>query len=576
MNDSSSLARTPFRAAGCTGKVRPKSFPACLVLLSALFFLPGTAGARTGEPVAASEASGAGAGVMEAEAGQVTAPVILDGKVLFRVRGVSAFPAAERANAISGRIRDFAQVKTIPVEDLHLLETDIGTNIMAREHFLMAISDADAGIEGIGRTALAKMNMTKIAETVTVYRYRRTPRYLIVNTGRALAATLVFMLTLFVIQRTFRRVRGFMETRLKERVKGLHLMSFEVVKANQLWSVLSTALRTVQLMVAALILYLFLHYVFALYPWTDPLGERLLALVVDPLARMGTATLATIPNLVFIAVLIVIIRYVIKMMRLFFVAVSEGSVTIQGFEPEWALPTYRIIRILTISFAVVVAYPYIPGSESAAFKGVSIFLGVIFSLGSSSFISNVIAGYTMVYRRAFHIGDRIQVEAFMGDVEAIRLLVTHLRTLKNEEVIIPNSLILNSNVVNYSSMARNQGLILHTTVGIGYETPWRQVEAMLLTAAQRTPGLFRDPVPFVLQKALGDFCITYELNVYTDDPKTMLLRYTLLHQNILDVFNEHGVQIMTPAYERDPEQPKVVPKDQWYAPPAKHPENSHE
>jgi small-conductance mechanosensitive channel len=216
----------------------------------------------------------------------------------------------------------------------------------------------------------------------------------------------------------------------------------------------------------------------------------------------------------------------------------------------------------------VVAYPYIPGSNTEAFKGVTIFLGVIFSLGSSSVIANVIAGYTMTYRRAFHVGDRVKIGDHIGDVMEVRLLVTHLRTPKNEEIVVPNSEILNSHVINYSTLARNQGLILYTTVGIGYETPWRQVEAMLLAAADRTPGLLKQPPPFVLQQVLGDFAVTYELNVYCDQPQSMAKLYTALHQNILDVFNEYGVQIMTPAYEGDPEQPKVVPKGQWFMAPA--------
>jgi small-conductance mechanosensitive channel len=221
-------------------------------------------------------------------------------------------------------------------------------------------------------------------------------------------------------------------------------------------------------------------------------------------------------------------------------------------------------------------YPHVPGSESPAFKGISIFLGVLFSLGSSSAISNIIAGYTMTYRRAFKVGERIKVDDITGDVTDIRLLVTHLRTIKNEEIIIPNSKILNSDIVNYTTYARERGLILHTTVGIGYEVPWRQVEAMLMLAAERTPRILKDPKPFVLQKSLGDFAVTYELNVYIDDPHGMAQIYSELHKNVLDAFNEYGVQIMTPAYEGDPDQLKVVPKDQWFAAPAQPSQNKEQ
>jgi small-conductance mechanosensitive channel len=226
---------------------------------------------------------------------------------------------------------------------------------------------------------------------------------------------------------------------------------------------------------------------------------------------------------------------------------------------------------MVIAFAVVIAYPYIPGSRSEAFKGVSLFIGIIFSLGSSSLIGNFIAGYSMTYRRAFRVGDRVQIGDHVGIVERMRLMVTHLRTLKNEELVVPNSTILGAEVINYSSLARERGLILHTTVGIGYETPWRQVEAMLVEAAARTPDLRRDPPPYVLQKALGDFCVTYEINAFCDTPEAVEAIYTALHRNILDLFNEYGVQIMTPSYESDPEQPKIVPKEQWYAAPAPSP-----
>jgi small-conductance mechanosensitive channel len=255
--------------------------------------------------------------------------------------------------------------------------------------------------------------------------------------------------------------------------------------------------------------------------------------------------------------------------RLYFESIDRGTITLARFDRDWAVPTYKIARLLVIIFAAVVAYPYIPGSSSEAFKGISIFLGVVFSLGSSSVIANMMAGYTMIYRRAFKVGDRISIDNFTGDVTERRLMVTHLRTIKNEEIVVSNSTIINSSIINYSTLAASGGLILHTTVGIGYETPWRQVEGMLQLAAARTAGLLKEPAPFVLQKSLGDFAVTYELNAYCDDPKKMAALYTAMHQNILDVFNEHGVQIMTPAYEGDPQSPKVVPKDQWYLPPAK-------
>jgi small-conductance mechanosensitive channel len=194
---------------------------------------------------------------------------------------------------------------------------------------------------------------------------------------------------------------------------------------------------------------------------------------------------------------------VLRLLRVMFDAVQRGTLRLSGFEPEWAQPTYKIVRFAIIAFGVVVAYPYLPGSDSAAFKGVSLFVGVLLSLGSSSAVANVIAGYLLIYRRAFKVGDRVRIGDVIGDVTESRIQVTRLRSLKNEEVVIPNSTILVCQVINYSALARKDGLILHTEVGIGYETPWRQVEAMLLAAAERTPDILRSPAPFVLQTSPG-------------------------------------------------------------------------
>jgi small-conductance mechanosensitive channel len=293
-----------------------------------------------------------------------------------------------------------------------------------------------------------------------------------------------------------------------------------------------------------------------------------IAIVLAPLQVIGSGILRHVPSLVFLAVLFLAVRLALRVSRLFFDALARGTVTLANFDREWAEPTYKIIRIFVIAFGLIVAYPYIPGSDSAAFKGVSVFIGVLFSLGSSSAIANIIAGYMMTYRRAFKLGDRVKIGNAVGDVIETRLQVTHLRSIKNEELVIPNSQILANEVVNFSSLAGPRGLILHTEVGIGYETPWRQVEAMLIMAAERTTGLDREPRAFVLEKKLGDFAVTYELNAFCRDVSAMHELYAELHRNILDVFNEYGVQIMTPAYERDPQEPKVVPRKAWYLAPA--------
>ena len=498
-----------------------------------------------------------------------SAPVVVDGQVLFRVRGTSAFPAARRAAAIASRIEALGADRTVSGEAVHPVEIETGTEIVADRHRLMVVLEADARQESLDRKVLAEIVVRAIRTAVTDYRQARSREALLGGVVRGVVATVLLAALVALVIWPSRWAQRALEATYRQRVQSVGIQSFQIVRAEQIWVALRRVLVGVRAIVILGLGFVYLQYVLGLFPWTRGASSRLLRYVLDPLGTMGWGIVAAIPDVLFLVILFLLTRSVLKIVHLFFAAVGRGEVALAGFEREWADPTYKLLRVAIVALALVVAYPYIPGSESEAFKGISIFIGIVFSLGSSSAIANMIAGYTMTYRRAFKLGDRVKIGDTTGDVTEMRLQVTHVRTIKNEEVIIPNSSILNNEVVNYSSLARRLGLILHTKVGIGYETPWRQVEAMLLIAAERTPGLMRDPKPFVRQLSLGDFAVTYELNVYCDNAQAMSLLYTALHRNILDVFNEHGVQIMTPAYEGDPEVPKVVPKDQWFSAPAK-------
>jgi len=534
---------------------------------------------RCGAALAQSEGSeGKDASFIASERETVTAPVVVDGRVLFRVRGVTAFPASERAATIAQRIRAVAEDGAIPPSALRLVANEHWTEIVAGENSVMAVFDADAAAEapGLSRQALAQIYLKKIASAVEAYRAERSPEQLARNAVLAGAWTLLLVVALFILFRSLRWIVVRIERRYHSAIEHIESGTFRLISAGSIWLAIRFTIRFLTLFAALALFYAYLHIVLDFFPWTRGLSANLRALTVAPLLVLANELVAAIPRLLIIFVIIVVARHIIRLARFFFSAIENGTIKFSGFEAEWSKPTYNIVRVLIIAFAAMVSYPYIPGSQSAAFKGISIFLGVLFSLGSSSLLANIIAGYTMAYRRAFHVGDRIQVGDLMGDVAQIGLMVTHLSSIKNEELVVPNSLILNSNVINYTSLARERGLILHTTVGIGYETPWRQVEAMLLMAAQRTTGLLREPPPFVLQQSLGDYAVTYQLNVFCDKPGEMFRLYTELHRNVLDVFNEYNVQIMTPSYIADPPQPKVVPRGLWFAQPAEEQKLSNE
>ena len=516
----------------------------------------------------ASAAAGQEAGG-DAETGRpATALVRVDGRPILRLRGIAGFPATDRARQVEERIEALARDRSTPVETLSLRETSLGTGVVAGTVTLVTVTDADAALEDLGRETLARLARDMIAESVIRWREDRSPERRLRNAAWAAGSTALLALVLWLLSRAGRRVQSLVETRVATRVRSVGVQSFEFVKAGHLQAVARATPRLLYWLLLFVAVYVYLDFVLKLFPLTRPLGERLFSLVTDPLQTLGLALLEELPNLAFLLVLVIVVRYVLKLTRLYFAAIERGALQFAHFDAEWSMPTYKIVRIFVVAFALVIAYPYIPGSESAAFKGVSVMLGVLFSLGSSSVIANVIAGYSMTYRRAFRRGDRIRVGDVTGDVVESRVLVTTLRTPKNELVVVPNSEILGRSVVNYSTLAREEGLILHTTVGIGYETPWRQVEAMLVMAAARTPGITQEPAPFVLQTALGDFCVTYELNAFTRDAGRMAALYSALHANILDVFNEYGVQIMTPAYEGDTPEPKLVKPADWYAAPA--------
>jgi small-conductance mechanosensitive channel len=501
------------------------------------------------------------------------ATVVLDGHELFLVRGVESYPAGRRAHDIRERIKSVARDSSIDVANLVVEELDDRSVVKVGDIRIVSIFEEDAALEGVHRPLLAQIIRTEISQAVEGYRYDRSSPVLLTNIGLSLALTLLVILLIWGTQRLFRWAHKWAVSHVRKGINDLATKSHHLIPAAQLWTVFAALLNSLRFFVIIMLVYSYLNTVLGLFPWTRPAALVLFELVLNPLESLWLGFIASLPNIAFLGVLFLVIRYVLKLTSTFFKQIETGRIVFDNFDNDWAIPTYKIIRILILAFSLVLAYPYIPGSDSLAFKGVSVFLGVIFSLGSSSFISNMIAGVAMTYRGAFKEGDRVKIDDVVGQVTDIKLMVTRIRTPKNESIVVPNSNILNANVVNYTSLAKKDGLVLHTTVGIGYDVPWRQVEAMLLMAADRTAGVEKEPAPFVLQTSLGDFTALYEINAYCKDESKMLQRYSVLHSHIQDVFNEYGVQIMSPNYEADPEVAKVVHPDNFFTAPAKKPES---
>ncbi len=520
---------------------------------------------------AANAAGAAASDAAQASTPLSTASIVVDGRKLFSVAGIPSYPAGPRAAAIEERISALASDPNFQVDQLRLEEEELGTAIFAGSVRLLLVVDADAELQGVRRGLVASVFLEGIKEAVLTSRAERTPGYLLRGALYTLAATAMLVGLVWLTRRLAGRLASAADARLRRRLDSLETLSFGAIDADHLSSVIQGAIRGLWWLICIVATSVYLNLALESFPWTRRAARWLVELLLDPLRTMGNAFVDSVPNLAFLAILILVVRYLLEALRLFFVGIASGAVRFASFEPDWAMTTYKLIRWGVIAFAVVVAYPYIPGSNSDAFKGISVFAGVLFSLGASSIVSNTLAGYTLIYRRVFKVGDRVLIGKYLGDVAEIRQQVTIMRTLKNEEVVVPNSSILATEVVNYSAMARKGKLILHTSVTIGYDTPWRQVEAMLLQAAERTAGLLKTPNPFVLKTALDDFYVSYEINAFCDDASRVPALYSALHENIVDAFNENGVQIMSPHFIAQPDQAVLVPKDKWFDAPARPP-----
>ena len=329
---------------------------------------------------------------------------------------------------------------------------------------------------------------------------------------------------------------------------GITIAKIKLLSGSQYKEFLSKALKIFRIVIILIPLYLSLPLLFTVFPETENLTNTLLGWIIDPAKSILKDLLDFLPNLFTILIVYFFTRYIIKAIKYFANEVHAGHIRITGFHEDYAKPTFNIVRFVLYAFMLVIIFPYLPGSGSPAFQGVSVFLGLLLSLGSSSAINNIIAGLVITYMRPFKIGDRIKIGDVEGDVIEKTMLVIRIRTIKNEDITVPNSTVLSSTSTNFSAHVKNDGLIIHTTVTIGYDVPWKEMHKALINAAIRTEAILKDPSPFVLQTSLDDFFVSYQLNAYTRDANNQHIIYSELHQNIQDCCSEAGIEIMSPHY----------------------------
>ena len=490
------------------------------------------------------------------------APVVIEGETLFHVRGSSVLPASERAAAVEGRIYDLAELpETTPLR-FDVREIEFGTAVFANGRMITGVTATDAEFEQFEIDVLAQLQLEAIQAALEGYREGRSNEARVDSALGAVALTVGFLIiTLLFFRRRHRLTRAV--GRLTERrFSQVEEATKSVVQGKAVARLVSFGSNVVLWVIYLFVLYYYLSVVLLSFAETRPFAQILLDNVSGPMIGVILGFLGYIPSLIMLFIIVLITRYAIRGVRIVLDNVEAGIFDWKNFEPHWVNPTYNIARVLIIAIAIVFAYPYIPGSDSRAFQGLTILAGVIVSLGSNTVVSNMMAGLFVVYRRSTNIGDRIKVGDQVGDVVEIKLMETLVKSIKNEMISIPNAQLLNSEVTNYSRTIDGRGLMVHTTVGIGYEEPQDKVEAMLIEAAKRTKHLKSTPQPFVLWVALADYAINYQINAFTTRGSSLPKIYSDLHKNIVSVFHENGVQIMTPSYMSDPAEPKV-PQEEW-------------
>lgn len=462
---------------------------------------------------------------------------------------VGSFSAKERAEYISNKIKRLYNESFFEKDSIKIVPSDVSMDIVYQNDFvIMSVLDADAKAENSTMANIANRNLAKIKSAI-IYQnenYSQLPKRI----GYTALLVLIIGLILFLTAKIFNFIKNYVVKNRAKYFKGVHYNSIKILSPEKQLILLLRIFSVIKIITLILIVYLSLPVLFSIFPATKDYTTTLLRWILTPAKSAFMGFVGFLPSLFTIIVIIIIFKYSLKIIKFFFYEIKSENIKINGFYSDWALPTFNVIRLLMYAFMLVIIFPYLPGSDSPIFKGVSVFVGVLFSLGSSNAIANMVAGLVITYMRPFKIGDYIKIGDVSGEVIEKTALVTRIRTPKFEDITIPNATVLSSTSTNYSANTNQatKGLLIHTTVTIGYDVPWKDIHAALIDAALKTEMTEKEPAPFVLQTSLDDFYVSYQINVYTKEPTKQPRIYSSLHQNIQDSFNAAGIEIMSPHY----------------------------
>jgi small-conductance mechanosensitive channel len=530
--------------------------------------LAAAAGASTGDPAGAGKSPVIAQAIPAAEAGAPADFEVANRRIsTMRVKVLGMTPA-ERANAAGLRLSQILKGGG-PLE-VTTRDSPEGTIILVDGKPVFRVLNGDVDTEAGETVMTATVDATaNLRKALGEVRESEDARVLLSAAGDTLLATVLFAALVWLLLRGYRwlarRVHDFAHRRL---TRALPSWTREVVGEAALGGLFTLPLKLLATLLAILMSYQWAGFVLRRFPYTRPLGESLRDNLLAGLGRFGESALAAIPGLLFVVLIFLLARIAVRTVRAFFSGVEKGQIHVTPLDETTARPTGKLVTTGIWLLAIVAAYPYIPGSHSEAFKGIGVFVGLMMSIGASGFVNQAVSGLMLMYTKALKPGEFVQIGETEGTVKSVGFLATRIETLRHEEINIPNSVIATTVTRNYSRLAAEGGLWIPAKVTIGYDTPWRQVHAMLALAAARTDGVAKEPAPRVMQTALMDFYAEYTLLVNIATPSRKHATVDRLHANIQDAFNEHGVQIMSPNYEADPDTPKIVPKEKWFEPPA--------
>ena len=453
-----------------------------------------------------------------------------------------------RVKYIENKLKELYNDPSFAADSIKIKPNGDYLSVMYNEKIITRVTMVDALWENSSQTELAQRYANVIKNTIVKYKEQNSLKSILIRLAELLLVLFIAFVLVWAINRLFNFLKKITLNSEHRSLTGIRIRNYEFIKKRGIVKALVKLLAILRIIFLLFLLITIIPLIFDIFPSTQYLSKIIVQWISEPIKNVGIAIIGYLPHLFYIVIIVVITRYVLKILRFFALEIERGILKIKGFHPEWAHTTYVLARMMLWVLALVIMFPHLPGSDSDAFKGISVFLGVLISLGSSSAISNAIAGIVISYMRPFQVGDWIKSGEIIGAVIEKNALVTRLKTINNEDITIPNSAILSGATMNFTSIGKEIGLALNVQVKVRYDYSDNLVEELLIEAALKTNGISPKPHPYIFQISLNELNAIYELNAYTFHPENMYFIKSDLTKNIQSTFRQANVEIFSTQY----------------------------